>query len=440
MKKQTAVLLSIIIIYCSCNNIKSEKANTAADTTATKTTEGVTLPQPYATKSVQNFSKVIGWPQGKSPIAQQGFTVKAFAIDLINPRNVYQAPNGDIFVAESNTELKGAKKIAADLSGKTKSQRLGASANRVTLLRDKNGDGIPDVRSVYLSNLNQPYGILVIGNSFYVGCTDGLWKFPYNSSDTVIKSAGKEILDLPKGGYNNHWTRNIIANKDESKIFIAVGSGSNAGEHGAQNEIRRADILEVNTDGSGETVYASGLRNPNGIALQPGTGVLYSSVNERDELGDNLVPDYFTSVKQGGFYGWPYSYFGQHPDPRLKDSMRNDLVAKAIVPDVTLGAHVAALGLTFYNGNMFPAKYKNGAFIGEHGSWNRSQLSGYKVVFVPFKNGKPGNPEDFLTGFLADANKEEVYGRPVNLTTLKDGSLLLADDSGNTVWRISYNK
>ena len=248
MIKQAGILFLLITI-CSCNNTNSGKTNLPADTTSTQTSE-VTLPQPYATKSVQNFSKVIGWPHGKTPVAPQGFTVTAYATGLINPRNVYQAPNGDVFVAESNTEVKGAKKIAADLSGKSKSQRLDASANRITLLCDKNGDGIPDTHSVYIADLNQPYGILVLGNSFYVGCTDGLWKFPYDASDTVMKSAGKKILDLPKGGYNNHWTRNIIANKNDSKIFIAVGSGSNVGEHGVQNEIRRANILEINPDGS----------------------------------------------------------------------------------------------------------------------------------------------------------------------------------------------
>lgn len=439
MKFSVVIVTLIVLMHTACNNPKQDPSNGTADTVTTKT-DTVNLPAPYASKSVENFSKVISWPQGKTPVAPQSFTVTAFATGLVNPRNVYVAPNGDVFVAESNTEVSGVKKVAADINGKAKSQRLDASANRITLLRDKNGDGIPDVHSVYLSGLNQPYGILIIGNNFYVANTDGLWQYPYNANDTVLKSAGKKILDLPAGGYNNHWTRNIIANKDGSKIFVSVGSGSNVAEHGMANEKRRADVLEINTDGSGEIVYASGLRNPAGIALQPNTGTLYASVNERDELGDDLVPDYFTSVKQDGFYGWPYSYFGQHKDPRMKDSMRDDMVAKAIVPDVSLEAHVAALGLVFYNADAFPASYKDGAFIGEHGSWNRSQLSGYKVVFVPFKNGKPGEPQDFLTGFMADENKKEVYGRPVNLAVTKDGALLLADDSGNTIWRITYSK
>lgn len=324
------------------------------------------------------------------------------------------------------------------ISGKSKSQRLGNSANQITLLRDKNKDGIPESRNVYLAGLSQPYGVLIMNNSFYVANTDGVWQYSYNPQDSIMKGQPKKIVELPAGGYNNHWTRNIIANKDNNKIFIAVGSGSNVAEHGMQNEVRRANVLEVNPDGSGEVVYGSGLRNPVGIAIQPATGTLYTSVNERDELGDELVPDYFTSVQKGGFYGWPYSYFGQHEDPRLKDSMRTDLVQKALVPDVPLGPHVAALGLTFYNGNTFPAKYKGGAFIGEHGSWNRSSLAGYKVVFIPFEGGKWGKPEDFMTGFIANEKEDEVYGRPVNLTVMQDGSLLLADDSGNTVWRVTY--
>lgn len=432
------LLIFVLTAQYDCNN-QQKKSTEPADTISTKS-DSVVLPQPYATKSVQKFSKVIGWQQGKMPVAPQGFTVSAYATGLVNPRNVYVAANGDVFVAESNTELSGIKKIAADISGITKSQRIGSSANRITLLRDTNLDGKPDIHSIYISNLNQPYGILIIGNKFYVGNTDGLLEYPYNADDTVMKAKGKKILDLPAGGYNNHWTRNIIANKNNTKIFVAVGSGSNVAEHGISKEMRRANILEINPDGSGEVVYASGLRNPNGLTLQPNTGTVYTSVNERDELGDDLVPDYFTSVKQNGFYGWPYSYFGQHKDPRMKDNMRNDLVAKAIVPDVALGSHVAALGTVFYNGNMFPAKYKDGAFVSEHGSWNRSALSGYKVVFVPFENGKPGKPEDFLTGFIADENKKKVYGRPVNMAFLKDGSLLLADDSGNTIWRVSYSR
>ncbi len=427
----------VLLTGVGCNNKKEENAG-KDDTIATATKE-LYLPAPYATKSSANFSKVVGWPQGETPAVPAGFTVVAYTKNLVNPRNVYVAPNGDVFVAEANTEPDGIKEEVKDkITGKAQSQRMDKSADRITLLRDRNKDGIPETRTIYLAGLNQPYGILVMNNSFYVANTDGLWQYPYNPQDSIMKGQPKKIVDLPAGGYNNHWTRNIIANKDSSKIFIAVGSGSNAGEHGLNNEVRRANVLQVNPDGSGEIIYASGLRNPNGIAVQPSTGTLYASVNERDDLGDDLVPDYFTSVKEGGFYGWPYSYFGQHEDPRLKDSMRHDLVQKAIVPDVPLGSHVAALGLTFYDGSMFPAKYKGGAFIGEHGSWNRSQLVGYKVVFVPFENGKPGKPEDFMTGFRVEGKDDEVYGRPVNLDVMQDGSLLLADDVGNTVWRVTY--
>ena len=431
------VLAAVTTVACNNHEQKKEENKDKADTVATASQE-VNLPAPYATKSSTVYCDVIGWPADKTPVVPAGFTVTAYANDFVNPRNVYQAPNGDVFVVESNTEAKGTTKAEVLINGKGKSQRLGTSANRVTLLRDTNKDGIPDQRSTYLAGLNQPYGVLILGNNFYVANTDGLWRYSYNASDTIMKASGKKIVDLPAGGYNNHWTRNIIANKDNTKIFIAVGSGSNVAEHGMNNEFRRANVLQINPDGSGEQVYASGLRNPAGITIQPSTGVLYSVVNERDELGDDLVPDYFTSVKQGGFYGWPYSYFGQHEDPRMKDQQKPDMVAKAIVPDVALEPHVAALGVHFYDGSKFPAKYKDGAFIGEHGSWNRSALSGYKIVFVPFTNNKPGKPEDFMTGFIADEKDHKVYGRPVNVLALQDGSLLVADDSGNTVWRVSY--
>jgi glucose/arabinose dehydrogenase len=285
--------------------------------------------------------------------------------------------------------------------------------------------------------LNQPYGILIIGNAVYVANTDGVVMYPYKTGDLKVTAPGKQILSLPAGGYNNHWTRNLIANADNSKIFVAVGSGSNAGENGMENEVRRANILEINPDGTGERIYASGLRNPVGMGWAPGTSTLWTAVNERDGLGDNLVPDYITSVKQGGFYGWPYSYYGQNEDPRLK-GLKPELVAKAIVPDVSAGAHTASLGLAFYTGSKFPAPYKSGAYIGQHGSWNRSELSGYKVAFVPFEGGKAsGKLQDFLTGFIADADKGEVYGRPVGVTVAPDGAILVADDVSSTVWRVA---
>ena len=399
------------------------------------------LPLPYATKSSKNFSKVIGWPSTKMPIAPAGFKVTKFADNLVNPRWIYVADNGDIFVAESNTILTGIKKFGAKISRKISTQNLGDSKNRITLFKDADKDGIPESRHIFAENLNQPLGMLILNNHFYVANTDGLVSYNYTRGDTILKGEGKKIVMLPAGGYNNHWTRNLLVNKAGNKIYISVGSGSNNGENGMENEMRRANILEVNIDGSGERIYASGLRNPVGMGWATGTNTLWTAVNERDELGNDLVPDYLTSVKEGGFYGWPYSYFGQHLDPRMNTKQRPELVAKAIVPDVSLGAHTASLGLAFYDKTTFPAKYHNGAFIGQHGSWNRSQLSGYKVVFVPFADGKPsGQPQDFLTGFVVDPLKDEVYGRPVGVSILADGSMLVTDDVSNLIWRVSYMK
>ncbi len=438
---------TLLALLIACSNdkkadSKAEKeaiADTARGAAVTTVSQEVNLPKPFATESSKKFAKVIGWPAGKTPTAPQGFTVTKFAAGLNNPRWIYQAPNGDIFVSESNTMPNAKEKVAAKLSGKANSQNLGKSANRITLLRDANGDGKPETQQVFLSGLNQPLGMLVLGNSFYVANTDGLMQFPYQEGQTKIGGPGKKILSLPAGGYNNHWTRNIVANTDGSKIYISVGSASNVGEHGMGEEARRASILEVNPDGTGERIYASGLRNPVGIDWAPGTNTLWAAVNERDELGDDLVPDYVTSVKEGGFYGWPFAYFGPNEDPRRKGE-RPDLVKQTLVPDIPLAPHSASLGLAFYEGKAFPDKYRNGAFIGQHGSWNRSRFSGYRVVFVPFKDGKPaGKPEDFLTGFLV-GNEEEVYGRPVGVTVLRDGSMLVADDASNTIWRVSANQ
>ncbi len=439
--KNIATSLSSIIalsLLAACSQKKPDQSK--ADTVANTSDQDVKLAAPYETKSAYTFCKVIGWPKGQTPKAPAGFKVSLFADKLDNPRNIYVAQNGDIFVAEANTEPKTLKDKAENIiSGKDKSQNMGKSANRITLFRDTNGDGIPDSRTVFLSHLHQPFGMLIIGHYFYVANTDGLLRFPYNVGQTKITEPGTMIVSLPAGGYNNHWTRNIRTNKDSSKIYISVGSGTNVGEQGPAVEKRRANVLVVNLDGTGEQVYASGLRNPAGIDFQPGTGTLYASVNERDELGDELVPDYLTSVKQSGFYGWPYAYWGHHEDPRHKGE-RPDLIKQAIVPDVSLGAHTASLGLKFYDGKAFPQHYINGAFIGMHGSWNSSKLVGYKVAFVPFSNNKPGKPEDFLTGFIANESKKEVYGRPVGIAVMKDGSLLVADDTGNKVWKVSAGK
>ncbi len=442
MKK--LILPALALTALACGPKKDENATGTTVQTAAQT---LTLPAPYETKSAVQFSNVVGWPAGKMPVAPAGFTVTEYARDFDSPRWLYVAPNGDVFVAESKTERSGIKsKVVNVVSGQKNAEPGGDSPNRITLLRDTNNDGKPDLRQTFLSGLNQPFGMLVLNNQFYVANTDGLLAFPYQPGQVKSTDSGKKIIDLPAGGYNNHWTRNLLASPDGKKIYISVGSGSNVGENGMDKEINRANILQINPDGSGMTVYASGLRNPVGMAWQPttdssATPTLYTAVNERDELGDELVPDYLTSVKPGAFYGWPYSYYGANEDPR-RAGERPDLVKKAVVPDVALGAHTASLGLAFYRPlpgerPAFPEKYHNGAFIGQHGSWNRSQLSGYKVVFVPFTNGKPGKPEDFLTGFVAGDNKD-VYGRPVGVVTLPDGSMLVTDDASGRIWRVAY--
>jgi glucose/arabinose dehydrogenase len=424
------VILVVSFSYC--------KAQKQAGTNDTLSSAG--LPAPYATKSVMNFSNVVGWKEGNTPKAPEGFTVRKYAEGFENPRWMYVTPNGDILVAESNSNHPLIERIGALFIGANKSNNLNKSADRITLLRDTTNDGVPDMHETFLAKLNQPFGMLILGNWFYVANTDGLWRYPYKTGQTKITEQGKKIVSLPAGKHNRHWTRNIIANKDGSKIYIAIGSGSNVAEHGIEAETNKADILVVNPDGTDLKVFASGLRNPVGMDWAPGTNTLWTVVNERDELGDNLVPDYLTHVEEGGFYGWPYVYFGQHNDPRVTDK-RPEYVKNTIVPDVPLGAHTASLGLAFYEGTSFPKKYQGGAFIVQHGSWNRSTLSGYKVIFVPFNNGKPsGKPEDFLVGFIEDLSHEKVYGRPVGATILHDGSLLITDDVTNIIWRVSADK
>jgi len=393
------------------------------------------------TKSHGNYSKVIGWKDGRTPKAPLGFKVTKYAEDFKNPRWMYVTPNGDVLVAQSNSNYSLLKQIGASLIGAGKSNNLKHSANVITLLRDTNKDGIPDLRETFLTDgLNQPFGMLVMGNWFYVANTNALLRYHYEPGQTKILGKGEKIVDLPAGKHNRHWSRNILANADNSKIYISVGSGTNIAEKGIGNELLRAAILEINPNGSGLRVFASGLRNPVGMGFAPGTKTLWTVVNERDGLGDNLVPDYLTSVKENDFYGWPYVYYGQNEDLRVKE-MKSNLVKNTIIPDRSLGAHTASLGLTFYSSISFPEKYRNGAFIAQHGSWNRKVLSGYKIVFVPFKDGKPyGNTEDFLTGFIVNPDKDEVYGRPVGIVIMPDGSLLLTDDKTNTIWRISFQK
>ncbi|MFV8281815.1 PQQ-dependent sugar dehydrogenase [Christiangramia marina] len=415
------VLFSVNMTGQAIENLNEEKKNelAKAEPDIVKTTIGeLKLPAPFSTESVSKESKLVEWPEGEMPKAPAGFKVTKFAEGLEHPRRTYVAPNNDIFVVESDDAKK--------------------SANKITMFRDKDQDGVPDEKYSFLKNLNQPYGMLVMGDWFYVANVDGVVRFPYKEGQNAIDQKGEDVYALPAGGYNHHWTRNMIAGPDNKKIYITVGSSSNVGEHGMEKEERRANIIEINPDGSGERIYASGLRNPVGVDWNPITGELWAAVNERDKIGDNLVPDYVTSVKDGGWYGWPYSYYGDIKDPRWANDPHNELVEKAIIPDVPVGAHTASLGLTFYTQEAFPEKYQNGAFVGQHGSWNRSNFAGYKVVFIPFdENGIPQEPEDFLTGFIASDDSSQVYGRPVGVTTLPDGSLLVNDDDGNTIWRVS---
>ena len=386
-----------------------------------------------------NIAPAKGWPPGVAPRPAPGLAVNAFAKDLDHPRWLYVLPNGDVLVAETNapprpddgTGIKGwVMKLMMGRAG-----AKAPSANRITLLRDTSGGGTADTRTVFLQGLNSPFGMTLVGNDLYVACTDAILRFPYKAGATQITGPGEKIVDLPAGMLNHHWTKNVIASLDGSRLYVTVGSNSNVAENGMENEVNRAAILEVDIAARRSRVFASGLRNPNGLAWQPQTGVLWTVVNERDELGSDLVPDYLTSVKDGGFYGWPYSYFGAHVDERVKPP-RPDLVAAAIAPDYALGAHVAPLGLAFYEGKLLPQRFAGGAFVGEHGSWNRRPLSGYKVVFVPFADGRPkGLPEDVLTGFV---NSEgDALGRPVGVAIDRAGALLVTDDVGNTIWRVT---
>lgn len=439
-KYLSAAAAALLLSLCSCHGSRPP-AHAAQDSlAAANNTPPDSLPLPGATKSVTNFSDVIGWKDGSKPIAPPGFEVTKFADGLQNPRWIYVAPNGDVFVSEAHAIKRFTQEVINKWSGKANSENNSITANRITMFRDTNNDGLPEERHTFLKKLNQPMGMLILNNIFYVANTDGIIQYPYQTGMTTMEADGKKIVTLPAGGYNNHWTRNIIPNEDGSKLLVSVGSGTNDAEQGMEVEKNRANILIMNPDGSDLKIYANGLRNPVGMDWAPGTHTLWTVVNERDQLGDDLVPDYFTSVQEGGFYGWPYAYFGQHEDPSFKGKAP-ELVKKSITPDVALMAHSASLGLLFYKGTAFPEKYRNGAFISQHGSWNRTYLSGYKIIYIPFQNGKPaGKAEDFLTGFIANEPKSEVHGRPVGMAMMKDGSLLVADDAANTIWRVSAIK
>jgi len=431
------VFLIVILIGCETSSKHTFEAGVGPNPQ---------LPSPTTTLvPTVKVAEAIRWSNTESPSAPAGFQVTALARDLDHPRWLYSMPNGDILVAESNKPPKPAdtdeigKGFIAWIRGKVQSimmSRGGAnvpSANRITLLRGVGPDGAAKLRTVFMKDLMSPFGMALVGNEFYIANADTIIKVPYSDGQIEINAIPVKVTDLP-AGINHHWTKNLIASLDGKKLYVTVGSNSNVGENGLEIEEGRAAIWEVDIQTGDKRLYASGLRNPNGLAWEPETNILWTVVNERDEMGNDLVPDYLTSVKDGAFYGWPWSYFGTHVDFRVEPP-RPDMVSKAIVPDYALGSHVAPLGLTFSNGHAMPSAFANGVFIGEHGSWNRDPPSGYKVVFVPFSKGKPsGMPVDFLTGFL---NKEgKARGRPVGVTFDKAGALLVADDVGNVIWRV----
>lgn len=387
-----------------------------------------------------HIARVVGWKPGEKPTVALGLKIDALATGLQHPRSLYTLPNGDVLVVESKAPPPAAIKRPKEFimgfveSWATSGGNTGAS-NRITLLRDTNGDGVPDSPSILLDHLNSPFGVALVGNDLYVANTDAIVRYPYASGDTKITDPGTVLTPLPGGPIDHHWTKSLVASPDGKLLYAGVGSNSNITENGIEAEKNRADILEVDRASGRWRIFASGLRNPNGLSFEPQSGALWTVVNERDELGPDLVPDYMTSVKDGAFYGWPYSYWGQHVDPRV-EPQRPDLVARAIAPDYALSSHVAPLGLAFNTGTSLPQAYRGGAFVGEHGSWNRAALNGYKVVFVPFKDGRPdGAAQDVVTGFLDDGG--HARGRPVGVAIDKTGALLIADDVGNTVWRVT---
>jgi glucose/arabinose dehydrogenase len=395
-------------------------------------------PRPTLLPTVE-IARARGWPDGRTPTAAPGLNVVAYARKLDHPRWLYVLPNGDVLVAETNRPER--REFDAGIRGFVTNLVMdaagggGASPNRIVLLRDADGDGVADRQETFLEGLSSPFGMTLVGNELFVANTDALMRFPYADGETRIREPGVKIVDLPAGPLNYHWTKNVIASADGSRLYVTVGSNSNAAENGMDKEAGRAAVWEVDPKTGAHRIFASGVRNPNGLGLEPTTGELWTTVNERDELGSDLVPDYMTSLSDGGFYGWPYSYFGQHVDQRVR-AQRADLVAQAIRPDYALGAHTASLGLAFSEVGALPGAFAEGAFIGQHGSWNREPPSGYRVIFVPFDGGAPsGEPVDILTGFLSADG--EAYGRPVGVALDRGGALLVADDVGNAVWRVT---
>ena len=434
MKAQAGLgaMLVVALVACSEPSSLPGSAGFGPAPTLPAPTQGI-LP-------TVNIAPAVGWSPGATPIAAPGTRVVAFARELDHPRWLYVLPNGDVLVAETNAPSRpdDAPGIRGWVMGLVM-KRAGAavpSANRITLLRDTDGDGVADMRSTLIEGLNSPFGMALVGDDLYIANSDAILKFTYTPGATHITTPGVQVLALPAGAINHHWTKNLIASADGSKLYVTVGSNSNVAERGIEAETERAAIWEVDPKTGAHRVLASGLRNPNGMAFEPTTSALWTVVNERDEIGNDLVPDYLTSVRDGAFYGWPYSYYGQHVDVRVTPQMPA-LVASAVVPDYALGAHTASLGLASAIGNTLPAAFANGMFIGQHGSWNRRPHSGYKVIFVPFADGKPavGAPIDVMTGFLSEAGT--AYGRPVGVALDSKGALLVADDVGNIVWRVS---
>ncbi|PAA25535.1 sorbosone dehydrogenase [Pseudomonas fragi] len=432
LKPQHAVVIVLAVGLAACGESSTLQV-------ADGTGPSPKLPEPNKTLiPTVNIAPAIGWANGATPTAAAGLKVAAFAEHLDHPRWLYVLPNGDVLVAETNSPAKpdDSKGIKGWIADKVMA-RAGAgvpSANRITLLRDADHDGVAETRTVFIENLNSPFGMTLVGNDLYVADTDKLLRFPYQPGEDRISAQPVKVADLPGGPLNHHWTKNVIASPDGKKLYVTVGSNSNVGENGMDKEQGRAAIWEIDPATGSQRIFASGLRNPNGMAWEPVTGKLWTAVNERDEIGSDLVPDYITSVQDGGFYGWPYSYYGQHVDARV-NPQNPELVAKAIAPDYAVGPHTASLGLSFAEGSKLPS-FTEGVFIGQHGSWNRKPHSGYKVIFVPFAQGKPtGMPIDVLSGFL---NKDEkAMGRPVGVVIDKQGDLLVADDVGNKVWRVS---
>ncbi len=396
-------------------------------------------PQQYLFPPMR-LASVVGWKSGETPAVAQGLKIQALATGLQHPRSLYVLPNGDVLVVESKPPgIEPITRPKTLVMHWVQSMATGGGdsgeSNRITLLHDGDGDGVAETRSVFLEHLNSPFGVALVGSDLYVANTDAIVRYPYKPGDSKITAPGVELTPLPGGPIDHHWTKSLVASHDGSLLYVGVGSNSNITENGIEAEKNRAAIWEVDRASGRWRIFASGLRNPNGLTWEPQSGALWAVINERDELGPDLVPDYMTSVKDGGFYGWPYSYYGQHVDPRVHPQ-QPDLVAKAIVPDYALSSHVAPLGLAFNTGSGLPAAYAGGAFVGEHGSWNRRAFNGYKVVFVPFQNGRPnGMAQDVVTGFLSSDNK--ARGRPVGLAIDKSGALLIADDVGNTVWRVT---